>query len=162
MAADNTTGDPQAPSSQLSLADIIIITVYFAANVAVGIWVRERGVGPGRRRHLPGDQAHWVLGWTCQRLWPTSFLSLGNRFSACKVRERRVSLRDGDGKLLGSSGLGAWMQRVLFPASVSSTSGGLPGPPSLSTRVPRVPVWSPAAGSESRGGKGTWAWASDF
>ncbi|XP_054565183.1 sodium/mannose cotransporter SLC5A10 isoform X3 [Eptesicus fuscus] len=38
MAVDNTTGDPQAPSSQLSLADIIIITVYFAANVAVGIW----------------------------------------------------------------------------------------------------------------------------
>ncbi|XP_014398344.1 PREDICTED: sodium/glucose cotransporter 5 isoform X2 [Myotis brandtii] len=38
MAVDNSTGDPQAPSSQLSLADIIIITVYFAVNVAVGIW----------------------------------------------------------------------------------------------------------------------------
>nr|KAF6274275.1 solute carrier family 5 member 10 [Myotis myotis] len=38
MAVDNSTGDPRAPSSQLSLADIIIITVYFAANVAVGIW----------------------------------------------------------------------------------------------------------------------------
>ncbi|XP_045442431.1 sodium/glucose cotransporter 5 isoform X3 [Pipistrellus kuhlii] len=38
MAADNTTGDPPAPGAQLSLADIIVIAVYFAANVAVGVW----------------------------------------------------------------------------------------------------------------------------
>ncbi|KAL0598383.1 Sodium/glucose cotransporter 5 [Plecturocebus cupreus] len=39
MAA-NTTSDLHAPGTQLSVADIIVITVYFALNVAVGIWVR--------------------------------------------------------------------------------------------------------------------------
>ncbi|XP_045054783.1 sodium/mannose cotransporter SLC5A10 isoform X2 [Desmodus rotundus] len=38
MALDNSTSNPYVPRSQLSLADIIIITVYFALNVAVGIW----------------------------------------------------------------------------------------------------------------------------
>ncbi|KAF6097174.1 solute carrier family 5 member 10 [Phyllostomus discolor] len=38
MALDNSTGDPHVPWAQLSLADIIVITVYFALNVAVGIW----------------------------------------------------------------------------------------------------------------------------
>lgn len=50
MAVYNTTDDLQVPSSQLSLADIIIITLYFATNVAVGIWVRAHGMwdlGPG-------------------------------------------------------------------------------------------------------------------
>uniref|UniRef100_A0A8C3VVF4 Sodium/mannose cotransporter SLC5A10 n=1 Tax=Catagonus wagneri TaxID=51154 RepID=A0A8C3VVF4_9CETA len=36
--ADNSTGDPHAPGPQLNVADIIIITVYFAVNVAVGVW----------------------------------------------------------------------------------------------------------------------------
>ncbi|XP_053766346.1 sodium/mannose cotransporter SLC5A10 isoform X3 [Desmodus rotundus] len=39
MALDNSTSNPYVPRSQLSLADIIIITVYFALNVAVGIWI---------------------------------------------------------------------------------------------------------------------------
>ncbi|XP_059988887.1 sodium/mannose cotransporter SLC5A10 isoform X1 [Lagenorhynchus albirostris] len=38
MAADNSTGGPHAPGPQLSVVDITIITVYFALNVAVGIW----------------------------------------------------------------------------------------------------------------------------
>ncbi|XP_059936402.1 sodium/mannose cotransporter SLC5A10 isoform X4 [Mesoplodon densirostris] len=38
MAADNSTGGPHAPGPQLSAVDITIITVYFALNVAVGIW----------------------------------------------------------------------------------------------------------------------------
>ena len=60
MALDNSTSNPYVPRSQLSLADIIIITVYFALNVAVGIWVRGLGRvwGLGSRslqppRHLP-------------------------------------------------------------------------------------------------------------
>lgn len=57
MEADNSTGDPRAPSPQLSVTDLIVITVYFALNLAVGIWVRglrwaasqggHRGVGTG-------------------------------------------------------------------------------------------------------------------
>ncbi|XP_054427037.1 sodium/mannose cotransporter SLC5A10 isoform X2 [Pteronotus mesoamericanus] len=38
MALDNSTSDPHAPQSQLSSADIAVIAVYFALNVAVGIW----------------------------------------------------------------------------------------------------------------------------
>ncbi|XP_036694280.1 sodium/glucose cotransporter 5 isoform X2 [Balaenoptera musculus] len=38
MAADNSTSGPHAPGLQLSVVDITIITVYFALNVAVGIW----------------------------------------------------------------------------------------------------------------------------
>ncbi|KAI4048293.1 solute carrier family 5 member 10 [Homo sapiens] len=37
MAA-NSTSDLHTPGTQLSVADIIVITVYFALNVAVGIW----------------------------------------------------------------------------------------------------------------------------
>lgn len=44
MTAVNSTGDLHAPGPQLSVTDIIVITVYFALNVAVGIWVR----GPAR------------------------------------------------------------------------------------------------------------------
>ncbi|XP_069339336.1 sodium/mannose cotransporter SLC5A10 isoform X2 [Eulemur rufifrons] len=36
--ANNSTGDLHAPGPQLSVADIGVITVYFALNVAVGIW----------------------------------------------------------------------------------------------------------------------------
>lgn len=81
MTADNSTGDPHAPRPQLSVTDIIVITVYFALNVAVGIWVR----GP---RGAAGQGGHWgwepgivspgglrsagvllpALGWICPRL----------------------------------------------------------------------------------------------
>ncbi|XP_055099205.1 sodium/mannose cotransporter SLC5A10 isoform X4 [Symphalangus syndactylus] len=36
--ATNSTSDLHTPGTQLSVADIIVITVYFALNVAVGIW----------------------------------------------------------------------------------------------------------------------------
>ncbi|EPY87762.1 sodium/glucose cotransporter 5 [Camelus ferus] len=39
MAADNSTSHPRGPGPQLTVADIVIITVYFALNVAVGIWI---------------------------------------------------------------------------------------------------------------------------
>ncbi|XP_005399339.1 PREDICTED: sodium/glucose cotransporter 5 isoform X2 [Chinchilla lanigera] len=39
MTADNTTGDLHAPGQQLSVTDIVVIAVYFALNVAVGIWI---------------------------------------------------------------------------------------------------------------------------
>lgn len=48
MVADNSTGDPHAPGPQLSVTDIIIITLYFALNVAVGIWVRSLGWAAGQ------------------------------------------------------------------------------------------------------------------
>ncbi|KAK2505585.1 hypothetical protein MC885_014363 [Smutsia gigantea] len=39
MAADNSTSGPHTPQPQLSVTDIVIVTVYFALNVAVGIWI---------------------------------------------------------------------------------------------------------------------------
>lgn len=53
MMADNSTSDLHAPGPQLSVTDIVVIAVYFALNVAVGIWVRE-SVGA----RLSG----WLLG----------------------------------------------------------------------------------------------------
>ncbi|XP_037666155.1 sodium/glucose cotransporter 5 isoform X6 [Choloepus didactylus] len=38
MAAGNATGDPRVPGPQLNVADIVVITAYFALNVAVGVW----------------------------------------------------------------------------------------------------------------------------
>ncbi|KAM9748898.1 sodium/mannose cotransporter SLC5A10 isoform 2-T2 [Dama dama] len=38
MAVDNSTSDPHTPRPQLSTVDIAIIAVYFALNMAVGIW----------------------------------------------------------------------------------------------------------------------------
>ncbi|XP_004647994.1 sodium/glucose cotransporter 5 isoform X1 [Octodon degus] len=38
MTANNSTGDLHAPGQQLSVTDIVVIAVYFALNVAVGIW----------------------------------------------------------------------------------------------------------------------------
>ena len=40
MAVDNSTSDAHTPGRQLTVVDIAIIAVYFALNVAVGIWVR--------------------------------------------------------------------------------------------------------------------------
>ena len=79
MVADNSTGDPHAPRPQLSVTDIIVVTVYFALNVAVGIWVRSPrwgasqdghwGVGAGRLgAHLePAGALLPALGWICRR-----------------------------------------------------------------------------------------------
>lgn len=52
---DNSTEDLHAPGSQLSVIDIIVITVYFALNVAVGIWVRTYG-GPQSSQGRAGCQ----------------------------------------------------------------------------------------------------------
>ncbi|XP_006048904.2 sodium/glucose cotransporter 5 [Bubalus bubalis] len=38
MAVDNSTSDAHTPGRQLTVVDIAIIAVYFALNVAVGIW----------------------------------------------------------------------------------------------------------------------------
>ncbi|XP_047614433.1 sodium/glucose cotransporter 5 [Phacochoerus africanus] len=38
MAADNSSSDPHAPGPQLSVADVVIVAVYFAVNMAVGVW----------------------------------------------------------------------------------------------------------------------------
>lgn len=40
MAVDNSTSGPHTLGPQLFVADIIVIAVYFALNVVVGIWVR--------------------------------------------------------------------------------------------------------------------------
>ena len=55
MGADNSTSDLHALRPQLSVTDIIVITVYFALNVAVGIWVR----GP---RWAASQAGHWGVG----------------------------------------------------------------------------------------------------
>ncbi|XP_057570019.1 sodium/mannose cotransporter SLC5A10 isoform X3 [Hippopotamus amphibius kiboko] len=64
MAEDNSTSGPHAPRPQLSVADITIIAVYFALNVAVGIWSSCRA----SRNTLSGyflagrDMAWWPIG----------------------------------------------------------------------------------------------------
>ncbi|XP_035303876.1 sodium/glucose cotransporter 5 isoform X5 [Cricetulus griseus] len=64
MAADNSTGDLHAPGTQLSVTDIIVIAVYFALNVAVGIWTACRA----SRNTVSGyflagrDMAWWPIG----------------------------------------------------------------------------------------------------
>lgn len=60
--ADNSTGDFHAPGSQLSITDIIVISVYFALNVAVGIWVRTCGGPLGSQAEL-GPANPWVSVW---------------------------------------------------------------------------------------------------
>nr|XP_021550162.1 sodium/glucose cotransporter 5 isoform X4 [Neomonachus schauinslandi] len=64
MAADNSTGDPRTPRPQLSVTDIIIITVYFALNVAVGIWSSCRASRNTVKGYfLAGrDMAWWPIG----------------------------------------------------------------------------------------------------
>ncbi|XP_055450300.1 sodium/mannose cotransporter SLC5A10 isoform X2 [Psammomys obesus] len=64
MAADNSTEVLHAPGSQLSITDIIVIAVYFALNVAVGIWSACRA----SRNTVSGyflagrDMAWWPIG----------------------------------------------------------------------------------------------------
>ncbi|XP_077748546.1 sodium/mannose cotransporter SLC5A10 isoform X3 [Canis aureus] len=64
MTADNSTGDPHAPRPQLSITDIIVITVYFALNVAVGIWSSCRASRNTVRGYfLAGrDMTWWPIG----------------------------------------------------------------------------------------------------
>ncbi|KAM8956338.1 sodium/mannose cotransporter SLC5A10 isoform 3-T3 [Lycaon pictus] len=64
MTADNSTGDPHAPRPQLSVTDIIVITVYFALNVAVGIWSSCRASRNTVRGYfLAGrDMTWWPIG----------------------------------------------------------------------------------------------------
>ncbi|XP_075848384.1 sodium/mannose cotransporter SLC5A10 isoform X4 [Microtus pennsylvanicus] len=64
MAADNSTGDFHAPGTPLSLTDIIVIAVYFALNVAVGIWSACRaGRNTVSGYFLAGrDMAWWPIG----------------------------------------------------------------------------------------------------
>lgn len=38
---DNSTAGAVTPSPQFSVADLVVVVVYFSLNVAVGIWVRE-------------------------------------------------------------------------------------------------------------------------
>lgn len=57
MTVDNSTGGPHALGPQLLVADIIVIAVYFALNVAVGIWVRGLHPGVGTERHIPAASA---------------------------------------------------------------------------------------------------------
>lgn len=60
--AGNSTGEVHVPGSQLSVTDIIVISVYFALNVAVGIWVRTCGGPLGSRAEL--EPAYfWVSVW---------------------------------------------------------------------------------------------------
>uniref|UniRef100_A0A8C9P9J4 Sodium/mannose cotransporter SLC5A10 n=1 Tax=Spermophilus dauricus TaxID=99837 RepID=A0A8C9P9J4_SPEDA len=62
--ADNSTSDLQAPGPQLSVTDIVVIAVYFALNVAVGIWSSCRA----RRSTVDGyflagrDMTWWPIG----------------------------------------------------------------------------------------------------
>nr|XP_027778121.1 sodium/glucose cotransporter 5 isoform X3 [Marmota flaviventris] len=64
MMADNSTSDLHAPGPQLSVTDIVVIAVYFALNVAVGIWSSCRA----RRSTVDGyflagrDMTWWPIG----------------------------------------------------------------------------------------------------
>uniref|UniRef100_A0A7N5JSW3 Sodium/mannose cotransporter SLC5A10 n=1 Tax=Ailuropoda melanoleuca TaxID=9646 RepID=A0A7N5JSW3_AILME len=62
--ADNSTSDLHALRPQLSVTDIIVITVYFALNVAVGIWSSCRASKNTVRGYfLAGrDMTWWPIG----------------------------------------------------------------------------------------------------
>ncbi|KAM8812552.1 sodium/mannose cotransporter SLC5A10 isoform 2-T2 [Rhynchonycteris naso] len=64
MAELNATGNPLAPGSQLSVADITVIAVYFAVNVAVGVWSTCRASRSTIRGYfLAGrDMTWWPIG----------------------------------------------------------------------------------------------------
>ncbi|KAM5217157.1 sodium/mannose cotransporter SLC5A10 isoform 3-T3 [Hipposideros larvatus] len=64
MAMDNSTNDTHAPRLQLSMADIVVIAVYFALNLAVGIWSSCRASRNTVRGYfLAGrDMTWWPIG----------------------------------------------------------------------------------------------------
>ncbi|XP_019512258.1 PREDICTED: sodium/glucose cotransporter 5 isoform X3 [Hipposideros armiger] len=64
MAMDNSTNNTHAPRLQLSMADIVVITVYFALNLAVGIWSSCRASRNTVRGYfLAGrDMTWWPIG----------------------------------------------------------------------------------------------------
>ncbi|XP_064350897.1 sodium/mannose cotransporter SLC5A10 isoform X2 [Camelus dromedarius] len=64
MAADNSTSHPRAPGPQLTVADIVIITVYFSLNVAVGIWSSCRASRNTVRGYFLAsrDMTWWPIG----------------------------------------------------------------------------------------------------
>lgn len=64
MMADNSTSDLHVPGPQLSVTDIVVIAVYFALNVAVGIWSSCRaGRSTVDGYFLAGrDMTWWPIG----------------------------------------------------------------------------------------------------
>ncbi|XP_070245709.1 sodium/mannose cotransporter SLC5A10 isoform X4 [Bos mutus] len=64
MAVDNSTSDAHTPGRQLTVVDIAIIAVYFALNVAVGIWSSCRASRNTVRGYfLAGrDMTWWPIG----------------------------------------------------------------------------------------------------
>ncbi|XP_047402621.1 sodium/glucose cotransporter 5 isoform X1 [Sciurus carolinensis] len=64
MMADNSTSDLHAPGPQLSVTDIVVIAVYFALNVAVGIWSScQAGRSTVDGYFLAGrDMTWWPIG----------------------------------------------------------------------------------------------------
>lgn len=42
----NSTAGAFAPTQQFSVADLVVVVVYFSLNVAVGIWVRGFSLVP--------------------------------------------------------------------------------------------------------------------
>ncbi|XP_047402623.1 sodium/glucose cotransporter 5 isoform X3 [Sciurus carolinensis] len=62
--ADNSTSDLHAPGPQLSVTDIVVIAVYFALNVAVGIWSScQAGRSTVDGYFLAGrDMTWWPIG----------------------------------------------------------------------------------------------------
>ncbi|XP_074176983.1 sodium/mannose cotransporter SLC5A10 isoform X2 [Rhinolophus sinicus] len=64
MAGDNSTSDTHALGPQLSVADIVIITVYFALNLVVGVWSSCRASRNTVRGYfLAGrDMTWWPIG----------------------------------------------------------------------------------------------------
>ncbi|XP_069399059.1 sodium/mannose cotransporter SLC5A10 isoform X2 [Ovis canadensis] len=68
MAVDNSTSDPHTPRPQLTTVDIAIITVYFALNVAVGIWSSCRA----SRNTVSG----YFLAGRDMTWWPATYVLL--------------------------------------------------------------------------------------
>uniref|UniRef100_A0A671EC32 Sodium/mannose cotransporter SLC5A10 n=1 Tax=Rhinolophus ferrumequinum TaxID=59479 RepID=A0A671EC32_RHIFE len=64
MAGDNSTSDTHALGPQLSVADIVIIAVYFALNLVVGVWSSFRASRNTVRGYfLAGrDMTWWPIG----------------------------------------------------------------------------------------------------
>ncbi|XP_004612896.2 sodium/mannose cotransporter SLC5A10 [Sorex araneus] len=64
MVAENATSNAHIPWSQLSVPDIVVIVLYFALNVAVGVWSSCRvGRNSVRGYFLAGrDMTWWPIG----------------------------------------------------------------------------------------------------